>query len=117
MWNDYEQHYEKFSIVNVNNCQTLADYTNQKSSAASLNRHKECVDEVVAILEILDDFRINLELFFNNVDWIALFNQNVKPVFVPKTKDDGDSSNFDKFPEEDLRKSSKELYPTEFAEF
>lgn len=55
--------------------------------------------------------------YFNDVDFMAVFNQTVRPPYVPKVKSPGDASNFEKWDEEKLKIADREKFKAEFAEF
>ncbi|XP_018328583.1 cAMP-dependent protein kinase catalytic subunit-like [Agrilus planipennis] len=53
--------------------------------------------------------------WFRGLDWDAVFQRKVKPSYKPRLKGDDDTSNFDVYDEEPLRKASTEMFPDEFA--
>jgi protein kinase A len=55
--------------------------------------------------------------WFNDIDWIALYNQDVKPPFVPKLTGPGDHSQFDDYEDVNLRIAAVCQYEREFADF
>ena len=55
--------------------------------------------------------------YFSDVDFMAIFNQTVRPPYVPKVKSPGDASNFEKWDEEKLKIADREKFKAEFAEF
>ena len=42
--------------------------------------------------------------WFKSVDWEEVYQRELKPPIVPKVSSDGDTRNFDNYPEEDWRK-------------
>nr|CDS27742.1 cAMP dependent protein kinase catalytic subunit [Hymenolepis microstoma] len=55
--------------------------------------------------------------YFNDTDFMSIFNHAVKPPYVPKVKNPGDASNYEKWEEEELIVAEREKFATEFAEF
>ncbi|KAJ8960740.1 hypothetical protein NQ318_020033 [Aromia moschata] len=55
--------------------------------------------------------------WFKDIDWIAVYNRQVPPPFVPAVKAINDASNFSMFQEEKMRVSEHELFKNEFENF
>lgn len=55
--------------------------------------------------------------YFQNVDFMSIYKQSVKPPYVPKVKSPGDASNFEKWEEEKLKIADREKFKAEFADF
>ncbi len=62
-------------------------------------------------------YDIKSHKWFDNVDWIGIYEKKVEAPFVPKTKNIGDTSNFDEYEEEVLRIASTERCVKEFTDF
>jgi protein kinase A len=55
--------------------------------------------------------------WFQAIDWIQVYSKKVDAPFIPKILSDGDTSNFDDYEEEELRKHATEKHAKEFADF
>lgn len=55
--------------------------------------------------------------WFNQMDWIAIYQKKFEAPFVPKYKGAGSTENFDEYEEEQLRIHSTEKCAKEFADF
>lgn len=55
--------------------------------------------------------------WFKSVNWIDLYNQTVKPPFVPKVSGPGDYSQFDKYPDVSLKVATVDKYEKDFVDF
>lgn len=55
--------------------------------------------------------------WFNEINWIHMYNQEIKPLFVPKVSGPGDYSQFDEYDDIKMKISSVCLYEKEFADF
>ncbi|ESN96796.1 hypothetical protein HELRODRAFT_67692, partial [Helobdella robusta] len=55
--------------------------------------------------------------WFNDVDWLSLYDKRIQATFLPACKDDSDPGNFDDYDEEPLRIAVNEKHALEFAEF
>lgn len=62
-------------------------------------------------------YDIKAHKWFNNLDWIGLYEKQADAPFVPKIKNPSDTSNFDEYEEEVLRIASREKCAKEFADF
>lgn len=60
---------------------------------------------------------IKKHAWFNSINWTALYEQSVKPPFVPKVSGPGDYSQFDDYKEANLSIASIDKYEKEFADF
>lgn len=60
---------------------------------------------------------IKFHKWFQGQNWISILKEDVAPPFAPKVKGAGDHSNFEKYDEAVLKKSSKEKFAKEFEEF
>ena len=47
---------------------------------------------------------LSVPRWFKSVDWEEVYQRELKPPIVPKVSSDGDTRNFDNYPEEDWRK-------------
>lgn len=55
--------------------------------------------------------------WFNQMDWISVYQKRVEAPFVPKYKGPGSTENFDEYEEEQLRIHATEKCAKEFADF
>lgn len=55
--------------------------------------------------------------WFKTINWMELYNQSMKPSFVPKVSGPGDYSQFDKFDAAPLNVALVDKYVKEFADF
>lgn len=55
--------------------------------------------------------------WFNDINWVQLYNQEIMPPFVPKVSGPGDYSQFDDYDDVELDISKVCLYEAEFADF
>nr|XP_042897371.1 cAMP-dependent protein kinase catalytic subunit 1-like isoform X2 [Parasteatoda tepidariorum] len=55
--------------------------------------------------------------WFATTDWIATFQRKVDAPFLPEVRGEGDASNFDKYPEEELKIASTMKFEIELIEF
>ena len=55
--------------------------------------------------------------WFASVDWVAVYKKKTPCPFVPKVKGPGDTTNFDKWDENPIPTSEKDLYAKEFVDF
>merc|ERR1711953_1188113 len=55
--------------------------------------------------------------WFQAIDWIQVYQKKVDAPFIPKILSEGDTSNFDDYEEEELRRHATEKHAKEFAEF
>lgn len=60
---------------------------------------------------------VKYHTFFRPVEWLSLFNRNVTPPFVPKSKGLGDPSNYFKFEDEVFIVSCEDRFVKEFEDF
>ncbi|CAG9091200.1 unnamed protein product [Plutella xylostella] len=62
-------------------------------------------------------FQVKSHEWFNDLDWVSVFNMRMEPPFKPQCGQMGDTGNFPDLNSVILRKSSKCLYKEEFEEF
>lgn len=55
--------------------------------------------------------------WFHHTNFEGIYNRQVEPPFRPKIKNPADTSNFDDYPDSDLRISEHNLYEEQFADF
>jgi protein kinase A len=55
--------------------------------------------------------------WFQAIDWILVYQKKVDAPFIPKILSEGDTSNFDDYEEEELRRHATEKHAKEFADF
>ena len=55
--------------------------------------------------------------WFQPIDFEQLVLRNVKVPYVPQLSSEADTSNFDEYDEEDLKKSDKMKFAKEFTDF
>ncbi|KAG5678456.1 hypothetical protein PVAND_008128 [Polypedilum vanderplanki] len=55
--------------------------------------------------------------WFNDTDWVALYNQEIKPPFIPKLTGPGDYSQFDEYEDVKLKIAHTCVFEKEFADF
>ena len=55
--------------------------------------------------------------WFNSMNWMALFNQEITSLFVPEVSGPGDHSQFDEYDDIKLEIAETCQYEKEFAEF
>lgn len=55
--------------------------------------------------------------WFQATDWIQTYQKKTEAPFIPKILSEGDTSNFDDYEEEELRRHATEKHAKEFAEF
>ncbi|XP_015109254.1 cAMP-dependent protein kinase catalytic subunit 1-like [Diachasma alloeum] len=60
---------------------------------------------------------IKRHLWFRDISWDQIYNRKVEPSHVPKCKNAGDDSNFDRYDEEEIVVGSEDRYAEEFADF
>lgn len=60
---------------------------------------------------------IKMEAFFDDVNWIALYERKVKAPFIPTVRSIMDTSNFDNFKEERIEEWQEDVYSEEFKDF
>ena len=61
---------------------------------------------------------IKTHKWLDSIDWLALYNKKLTAPMIPKLKNSGDTSNFDKYAEcNDLVISKEPLYEKEFEDF
>ena len=60
---------------------------------------------------------VKSHIWFEEVDWLAVYNKEVEAPFLPKVKSVSDTSNFDAYEEEPLKISAKEKCVKEFLDF
>jgi protein kinase A len=60
---------------------------------------------------------IQKHAWFHDMNWMQIYNQDIKPSFVPKVMGPGDHSQFDEYDAIDLDIAPKCLYEKEFADF
>jgi len=54
--------------------------------------------------------------WFKHLDWDDVYKRKLTPPLIPKVNCDGDTSNFDDYPEDDW-KSARKLHPKELEKF
>lgn len=55
--------------------------------------------------------------WFQAIDWILVYQKKVDAPFIPKILSEGDTSNFDDYEEEELRRHATEKHAKEFQDF
>ncbi|XP_011687295.1 PREDICTED: cAMP-dependent protein kinase catalytic subunit-like isoform X1 [Wasmannia auropunctata] len=55
--------------------------------------------------------------WFESINWVEIYQQKVRPSFIPHCSNSGDASNFDQYDEEPLEVCSFDQYSKEFANF
>lgn len=60
---------------------------------------------------------IKSHAWFKKIDWMKIFEQTVKPPFVPTVSGPGDYSQFDKYDDVPLKVSTSNKYEKDFADF
>lgn len=55
--------------------------------------------------------------WFNDINWIQIYNQEIVPPFVPKVSGPGDYSQFDEYDDTKLEIANICMYEKEFADF
>jgi protein kinase A len=55
--------------------------------------------------------------WFTGLNWIQLYNKEIKPTFVPAVKGAGDASNYDEYPEEAIPTAITNEHAVEFDSF
>jgi len=86
--------------------------------AMDLVRHLLKADLTKRFGNLKDGARdIMLHKFFRGVDWVALAKGQISPPIVPMVSHDGDTRNFDEFPEEENEAEEMPASDTSFKGF
>ena len=70
---------------------------NMKAGAEDIKKHRSRS----RILSILIFDKIHLSRWFKSIDWEEVYQRQLRPPIVPNVSSDGDTRNFDNYPEED----------------
>ena len=60
---------------------------------------------------------IKTHRWLDSIDWMALYNKKLAAPMIPKLKNSGDASNFDKYADHEVPTSKEMLYEREFEDF
>ncbi|XP_065222134.1 uncharacterized protein LOC135846780 [Planococcus citri] len=60
---------------------------------------------------------IKMHSYFEEINWVALFERKVEPPFVPTVRSSMDTSNFEHFQEERIEEWQEDIYEEEFKDF
>ena len=77
---------------------------NMKAGAEDIKKHRSRYRMLSILIFDKTTLHLHLSRWFKSIDWEEVYQRQLRPPIVPNVSSDGDTRNFDNYPEEDWSK-------------